>query len=317
MCILIILFLFPLIAFSKFPERSLKIPEMYNYLNFLFQTTKDELTYEYKSSSCSIRISNIVPSLQFPDHYYPVFDSNKIFLSDKTISFVFDIEILSNEIKVNDKLSSITYHNIYAEQSYNTIEFTLEKDNSLSYTSSITQRSFYISTLDIFGVTKKEKYADVINSRNDDLSKLFDSILTDFISSVIKIYPLSNTQYYFEKLRNNIVAEGYFEANIYISTLQYIQFARIISITSQSHQKIYVGKSKYENLQIDMMYSLSYKPNPSEGEISYHRGMVYITAMHFGEEEIEYEKIMVSGPFELFDIFKEKFTHEYNKMKQY
>ena len=71
---------------------------MYNYLNFLFQTTKDELTYEYKSSSCSIRISNIIPSLQFPDHYYPVFDSNKIILSDKKISFVFDIEILSNEI---------------------------------------------------------------------------------------------------------------------------------------------------------------------------------------------------------------------------
>ena len=66
-----------------------------------------------------------------------------------------------------------------------------------------------------------------------------------------------------------------------------------------------------------MMYSMSYKPNPAEGEISYHRGMVYISAMFFGEELVEYEKIMVSGPFELFDIFKDKFAHEYNKMKQY
>lgn len=313
----IFLFLFPLVAFNKFPERSLKIPEMYNYLNFLFQTTKFELTYEHKASSCSIRISNIVPILQFPDHYFPLFDSNKIILSDKTISFVFDLEIISKEIKVNDKLSSITYHNVYAEQSYNNIEFTLEKDNSVSYISSIKPRSFYISSLYLFDVTKKEKYADVINSHNENISQLFDIILTDFISSILKIYPLSNTQYYFEKLRNNIVGEGYFEANIYISTLQYIQFARIISITNQSHQQLYIGKSKYENVEVDMMYSMSYKPNPSEGEISYHRGMVIISAMYFGEDSIEYEKVMVSGPFELFDIFKDKFTHEYNKMNQY
>lgn len=294
-----------------FPERpSVKIPEMYNYLYYLFQNTKFTKIYEYKTDYCTYKISNILPIMYIPNHYFPLSDK-QITLRDRKVNFIFDLTLISTNIYNEYELSSIEYQNLYAEQIYSIIDFTVEPDHSLSFGLVQQDLSFYLSYVDLFSFTNNAKFRDNFNSRVDEVSTLFQKILSDFIYSVVKIYPPSNMQYYFEKINKKLTGYGYFDVNYFLGDSKYLSEMKFKSITYEEHSKISLGKSIFEKVNVNIIYSIATDELKSNSQ--FYHGEIDIRELLFSEENVDFIEAKISGPSPIYNIFVEKFKEEYEK----